>query len=140
VGGVYRITEAELAEKKSQAALMPSTPPRRKEMLRQMPKGPLQKRPPVASEAQGATPASPVAPRPETLPVTKSAEREGFAPKLHAPEPPFPTAPISQPAFTEPAAAAPDAPAEAPAVEGFRPPTRRISRRAAADKTTATTP
>ena len=119
VGGIYRMTEAEFAQKKIAAASAPLTQPRRKEMLRQMPTNPLLKR--KSDAAAAALGVNAVPPRPETVPLTDAALKKASAPVLHEPVPPFATE--SSPASPEPASDVP--------VEGFRPATRRIKRRSA---------
>jgi hypothetical protein len=109
VQGVSMISEDQMAEKKSLANSIPLPPPRAKEMLRPMPKGPFERKAPTAA------PASQVSR--DALPLTNSALREAAG--ISAPPPPPAAAPVPQMAESSPVT--PE--------EGFRPATRRISRK-----------
>ena len=116
VGGVYRISEAELEGKKKQAALMPSYPPRGpKEMLRPMPKGPFERKP------QGAKAVvAPASVSNDAQPITRSAL--AHAATINTPQPPISTIPISAPNVPI------GEPTPVPVTEAFRPATRKVGR------------
>lgn len=124
VGGVYRISEVQLAQKKTQAALTPLSLPRGpKEMLRPMPKGPFERKP------QGAKAAvAPVKASNDAQPITHSALARAAA--INTPQPPAQIStipatlniPIGQPNVPI------GEPVPVPVTEAFRPATRRVGR------------
>jgi len=119
VGGIYRMTEGVYEAKKTAAQSQSSQPRLRgKEMLRNAPKNPFERRnsPTAVADAPPANP--PPAPIPPALPFTHAA--------LKKIEPPPVTSPPAVPAVSSQPA---EKPAEAP-VEGFRPSPRRIKRTA----------
>lgn len=119
VGGVYRISEEQLAVKKKQAALMPLSLPRgQNEMLRPMPKGPFERKPQGAQAAAAA----PVKAGNDAQPITHSALARAAA--MNAPQPPAPisTIPISDPNVPIGESV------PVPVTEAFRPATRRVGR------------
>ncbi|HUD74005.1 MAG TPA: hypothetical protein VMQ76_02960, partial [Terracidiphilus sp.] len=121
VGGIYRLTEESYNSKKNAAALTPLSPPKR-EMLRAMPKGPFERKLETAQPADGALPLTDAALRKANL--VEAARLAGA---------PAPAAPLTE-APAEPTVDAIAAAAAAPppvADEGFRPATRRISRKPA---------
>jgi hypothetical protein len=122
VGGIVKLnSEAEYLEKKEQAQLMPSQQRLRgKEFLRQAPKGPFAKKSTAVAgaDAPGAAPVKKEVP--PAMPFTKSAISQIKGPAtVDTGTPPAPNGPGE------------GKPESAPVVEGFRPATRRISRKPA---------
>lgn len=112
VGGISSISESEYTEKKTLAASMPLTPPRHKEMLRPMPKGPFGRK---VETAEAAEPVSR-----DGVPITDAAIRAANQANMTK------AAMVAMsPSQTESVTDAAPPLSE----EGFRPSTRRISRK-----------
>ena len=123
VGGIVRSTEAEYEAKKVEAQSTPSQKPlREKELLRQVPKGPFDKRAaaPAVDDAAPAPKAAEKLEIPPAVPFTNSTLGRIAAQQ----SPPAATPPLEGPAGTSESSEKP--------VEGFRPAPRRISRKPSA--------